>query len=75
GRGSGDELSVVAVVTRLGLGLDRLGGWGEHTLALPSGLWRDVLMGREVRTDSAGARLADVLLDLPVALLVRVSGQ
>ncbi|HEX2705793.1 MAG TPA: malto-oligosyltrehalose synthase, partial [Candidatus Lustribacter sp.] len=72
GRGTGGVLSVVAVVTRLAVGLDRLGGWAEHTLALPPGLWRDVLTGRQVRTAGAGARLADLLADLPVGLLVRV---
>ena len=52
--------------------LHRFGGWAEHTVALPAGEWHDVLAGRDVVTGSHGAvRLADVLTDLPVALLTR----
>ena len=61
----------VTVATRLPDALARYGGWGDHVLTLPesaSGTWTDVLTGR---THEAGAaRLADVLADLPVALLV-----
>jgi (1->4)-alpha-D-glucan 1-alpha-D-glucosylmutase len=60
---------VVAVTTRLPVALARHGGWGEHTIALPDGSWRDELTGRTV--EGGPARLADLLEDLPVALLVR----
>ncbi|WP_425457951.1 malto-oligosyltrehalose synthase [Actinotalea subterranea] len=57
----------VTVVTRLALALERLGGWGEHTVALPEGRWRDAFTGREV--DGGVVRVADLLDVLPVALL------
>ena len=63
------EPSMVTVATRLALALDRLGGWGEHTVVLPAGTWRDELTGRAVA--GGVVRLADLLDGLPVALLVR----
>jgi len=60
---------VAVVATRLAAALDRLGGWADHTVALPGGTWHDVLSDREVAGEvvEVGA-----LLDrLPVALLVR----
>ena len=42
------------------------GGWSDTTLVLPPGTWRDVLTDQP-----ASDRLADLLRDLPVALLVR----
>ncbi|MFZ5872667.1 MAG: malto-oligosyltrehalose synthase [Actinomycetota bacterium] len=64
--------SVVTVVTRLPVGLSRLGGWQSHTVVLSTGSWRDVLTGRDVGTRDGGAvPLAELLADLPVALLVR----
>ncbi|NIZ89788.1 malto-oligosyltrehalose synthase [Kineococcus rubinsiae] len=69
-RGPLDAPVVVAVATRLPGSLERLGGWGEHTLALPAGTWRNAFTGVEVPGGSA--RFADVLDGLPVALLVRV---
>lgn len=59
----------VTVVTRLALALERLGGWGEHTLVLPDGRWQDAFSGRPFR--GGPVRLADLLSALPVALLVR----
>ena len=67
--GGSPAVNAVAVVTRLPVALDRFGGWGEHTLALPEGAWRDELTGRDVPGGSV--RLADLLSDLPVAFLVR----
>jgi (1->4)-alpha-D-glucan 1-alpha-D-glucosylmutase len=58
----------VTVVTRLSVALERHGGWGEHTLALPEGMWTDLLTGRSVRGGSC--RLAGLLDRFPVALLV-----
>jgi (1->4)-alpha-D-glucan 1-alpha-D-glucosylmutase len=77
-----DRGGVVTVVTRLPLGLAAT-GWGETTLELPEGRWRNVtggfetLVPRSSTTGVAGARssttveLAEVLGDLPVALLVK----
>ncbi len=69
GEGEAAAVHAVAVTTRLPVALERHGGWGEHTLALPEGTWQDVLSGRELPGGSV--RLADVLADLPVAFLVR----
>ncbi|GMA85227.1 hypothetical protein GCM10025868_04770 [Angustibacter aerolatus] len=41
GRGAGDRVEVVAVVTRLAVSLASYGGWREHTVSLPEGRWRD----------------------------------
>jgi (1->4)-alpha-D-glucan 1-alpha-D-glucosylmutase len=69
-----DRGGAVTVVTRLPVGLERRGGWGDTTLAL-EGTWRDALTNR-VSTGSTGVglRLADLLAQLPVALLVRADG-
>jgi (1->4)-alpha-D-glucan 1-alpha-D-glucosylmutase len=58
----------VTVVTRLALGLQRLGGWGRHTVVVPEGTWHDALTGRVVA--GGPLPLADLLDRLPVALLV-----
>lgn len=72
GRGDADGTHVVAVATRLAHGLAAARGWGEETLQLPGGHWQDRLTGRAVTTEpDSKARLADLLADLPVALLVR----
>jgi (1->4)-alpha-D-glucan 1-alpha-D-glucosylmutase len=70
-RGDGDVPQVVVVMTRLPVSLDRFGGWGEHTVSLPESDtgWRDLLTGRAL--GSGAQRLAELLADLPVALLVR----
>jgi (1->4)-alpha-D-glucan 1-alpha-D-glucosylmutase len=60
---------VAAVATRLPIGLERAGGWGPATLALPEGRWRDLLGDRVV--GGGLVSLAELLADLPVALLVR----
>ncbi|HEY1134808.1 MAG TPA: malto-oligosyltrehalose synthase, partial [Nocardioides sp.] len=62
-----DRGGLVAVATRLPVGLARRGGWGETRLALPPGRWFDRLAAREV----TGDRLADLLASYPVALLTR----
>ena len=64
-----DEPRVVVVATRLAASVARLGGWGEHTVAVPDGSWRDVLTGRDV--DGGVIRVGALLDRLPVALLVR----
>ena len=62
-----DRGGAVTVVTRLPLGLEARGGWGETSLELPAGRWRDVLTGRSLRSGDVG----EMLSLLPVALLVR----
>jgi len=58
---------VVTVVSRLTVGLARAGGWGEATITLPPGSWRDVLNGEVYE---GGERpLAGLLARRPVALL------
>ena len=72
GRGDAGGTQVVAVVTRLGERLRADGGWHDARLELPEGEWVD-LLGRDREVSSAGGSvaIADVLRDLPVALLVR----
>lgn len=71
GRGTGEAVEVVTVVTRLAGRLADAGGYGEATVELPEGRWSDVISSR---TFVGGATpLADVVgAGLPVALLVRV---
>ncbi|KRB73189.1 maltooligosyl trehalose synthase [Nocardioides sp. Root190] len=61
-----DRGGVVAVVTRLPVGLERAGGWSDTRLELPVGEWRDLVTDRP-----ASADLGSLLDRLPVALLVR----
>jgi (1->4)-alpha-D-glucan 1-alpha-D-glucosylmutase len=51
------------------LALERLGGWGEHVVALPEGDWHELLTDRVV--PGGLVRLADLLATYPVALLAR----
>jgi (1->4)-alpha-D-glucan 1-alpha-D-glucosylmutase len=61
--------SVLAAATRLPHRLALDGGWRDTTLRLPPGHWTDTLTGR---TALHGAvRVAELLADLPVALLTR----
>jgi (1->4)-alpha-D-glucan 1-alpha-D-glucosylmutase len=71
--GGKDGITVVTVATRLPIALERHGGWGDHTLTVPQGSWTDQLSGRD--HPGGSIRLADLLTDLPVALLVRSSVQ
>jgi (1->4)-alpha-D-glucan 1-alpha-D-glucosylmutase len=61
-----ERTDLVAVATRLPVGLAAGGGWRDTVLPLPPGDWTDVLTGRP-----AAERLADLLDTYPVALLVR----
>ncbi|RKT56292.1 malto-oligosyltrehalose synthase [Saccharothrix australiensis] len=61
-----ERSGLVAVATRLPVGLAEAGGWGDTELPLPPGRWTDVLTSRPAAT-----RLADLLDHYPVALLVR----
>ena len=62
---------LVAVATRLPVGLAERGGWADTVLPLPDGAatWTDVLTGTPI--DGSAPRLAQVLARYPVALLVR----
>ncbi len=70
-RGDGDGPRVVTVVTRAAGLLEAAGGFRDTTVAVPAGEWSDVLTGRVVTTEGSGVRLADLLHERPVALLVR----
>lgn len=61
-----DRGGLVAVATRLPVGLGARGGWGDTRLELPSGSWTDLLTGRP--TDGV---LAELLDPYPVAVLLR----
>ena len=58
----------ITVVTRLPVGLQARGGWADTSLELPSGTWVDQVGGGRF---SGVVLLAELLADLPVALLAR----
>jgi (1->4)-alpha-D-glucan 1-alpha-D-glucosylmutase len=62
----GDRL--VAVCTRLPIGLVSAGGWRDTVLPLPAGEWTDVITGRPT---SDAPLLSELLSQYPVALVVR----
>ena len=59
--------AVLSVGTIYSLTLN--GAWGETSLAIPPGRWRDCLTGELI--EAGDCRLADLLKVFPVALLVR----
>ncbi|MEU5695627.1 malto-oligosyltrehalose synthase [Actinosynnema sp. NPDC020468] len=61
-----ERSGLVAVATRLPVGLAEEGGWRDTVLPLPPGEWTDALTRRP-----AAADLASLLDTYPVALLVR----
>jgi (1->4)-alpha-D-glucan 1-alpha-D-glucosylmutase len=61
-----DRGGAITVVTRLPVGLAARGGWQDTALRLPSGVWVDQVTGGSVE---GRVLLADLLADLPVALL------
>ena len=65
-----EEVTAITVATRLSAALADRGGWGEHSLFLPEGRFRCILSGREVT--GGQTLMADILDDLPVALLVPI---
>ena len=62
-----DRGGAITLATRLPVGLDRAGGWGETTVELP-GPVTDVLTGA---THERRTTVADLLASYPVALLLR----
>jgi (1->4)-alpha-D-glucan 1-alpha-D-glucosylmutase len=75
GRGDSEGVQVVAVATRLSQGLQATGGWGDASLSLPDGDWVDLLgpssSPQVPRRPDGRVELAELLRNLPVALLVR----
>jgi len=59
----------VTVATRLPYGLEQSGGWSGTTLGVRGRRWENVLTG--TRHEGPDLALADLLTDLPVALLVQ----
>ena len=78
-----DRGGVITVVTRLPVGLESKGGWGDTTIAVAGGsLWStsldrggfepfDRLLRNLLRPTNGGDRSPTCCADLPVALLVR----
>ena len=61
---------ILTVVPRLVIGLG--GDWGNTSLLLPRGRWRNELTGDDVEGEEGGeVRLSDLLRRFPVALLAR----
>ncbi len=58
---------MVAVATRLPVGLATRGGWDECALSLPTGTWTDAFTGFST---SGAVPLADLLARYPIALLL-----
>ncbi|AHH99730.1 malto-oligosyltrehalose synthase [Kutzneria albida] len=63
----GDGL--VAVATRLPVGLERSGGWRDTVLRLPHGRWTDALTGIPIHEEAPA--VGELLSRYPVALAVR----
>jgi (1->4)-alpha-D-glucan 1-alpha-D-glucosylmutase len=61
----------IVVAPRLWLGLERAGGWSDTLLRLPAGRWQDELSGLVHAGPSV--RVADLLAEFPVALLMPVA--
>ena len=74
GRGDG-RVEVVVLATRLAGRLADDGGWGDDTVDLPEGSWRDLLSHNQV--EGGSMRIDEVLREpgLPVALFVRAEEQ
>jgi (1->4)-alpha-D-glucan 1-alpha-D-glucosylmutase len=70
-RGDARGPRTVTVATRAAGRLAAEGGFGEATVAVPVGQWRDVLASRSHSVPEGGIGLADLLAERPVALLVR----
>lgn len=66
-----DRGGVIAIATRLPIGLAASGGWRDTWFTLPPGSWRDALRVNDIATHSGGLPVSDLLAGYPVALLVR----
>lgn len=67
-RGTGDEVAAITVVTRLAAKLAERDGWGDHTLFLPDGEFRNLFTDEVI--SGGQTPVADILGAYPVALLV-----
>ncbi|MCX7521667.1 malto-oligosyltrehalose synthase [Microbacterium sp. STN6] len=65
-----DRGGAITLVTRLPVGLERDGGWGDTVLQAPRGSYLDVLSGRRHQADD-GLGIGEILTRYPLALLVR----
>ena len=66
-----DRGGAITVATRLPVGLAARGGWSDSRIELPEGVWHDRLAGPGTGELTGSLRLADLLADLPVALLIK----
>lgn len=67
-----DRGGAIVVATRLPLGLERAGGWGETALLVPTARYVEAFTGDAVEGDSIP--LVALLARYPVALLLRTDG-
>lgn len=65
-----DTGGVVTAATRLPVGLTGKGGWGDTTINLPLGSYRDAISGTVIHADGTAVRADEVFAAGPVALLV-----
>ena len=66
-----DRGGVVTLATRLPIGLDAIGGWGDTTVDLLPGSYTNVLTGQSFQAGSDPWPVVGLLDALPVALLIR----
>ncbi|MCW2527550.1 MAG: malto-oligosyltrehalose synthase [Pseudonocardiales bacterium] len=66
-----DRGGAITVATRLPVGLNTAGGWGDSTLDLPTGDYLDLLTGTR---HSGVVSMKQLLKRYPVALLIREDG-
>ncbi|MDN3309456.1 malto-oligosyltrehalose synthase [Microbacterium oryzae] len=64
-----DRGGAVTLATRLPIGLERRGGWGDTQVLLPPGAYVDAITGTAIRGGTL--RVTDVLTRYPVALLLK----
>jgi (1->4)-alpha-D-glucan 1-alpha-D-glucosylmutase len=68
-----DRGGVLALATRLPIGLADRGGWADTDVTLPAGTWRDALYGSDLPASTGTVSVTSILKDYPVAILVRES--
>ena len=64
-----DRGGVIAVATRLPVGLERAGGWSGTSFTLPTGAWRNLLGGADAQLMSGTVPVQTLLAQYPVAIL------
>ncbi len=65
-----DTGGVITVATRLPVGLTQKGGWGDTTIDLPLGRYRDAISGAVIHAEGTSLLASEVFAAGPVALLV-----